>query len=189
MLFGENYKQRALELYKENTAQEVFRILIKEYPDTPHPTERSLGRWKKIRKEQHTVYEAQATTISEVEHRTRMTEIAEMLLDNDVGKVVVVGDGEQPENTYSIVSSESGYEEIKHSKLVGRIEGNIDYVCQTYSPWDMFDCFVPHLMAEFPPGQDYYTLLNKYPGKLINTLRMLAQRKTFKGTCPVCKDW
>lgn len=189
MLFGENYKQRALELFEENTTQEVFRILIKEYPEKPHPTDRTLGRWKKIRKEQRTVCEAQATTISEVEHRIRMTEIAEMLLDNDVGKVIVIGENEQLQDTYVIVSPKSGYEEIPHNKLVGRIEGNIDEVCKKYSPWDMFDCFIPHLIAEYPLEQDYYELLNKYPGKLIDTLRVLTQRKKFKGTCPVCKDW
>lgn len=188
MLFGENYKQRALELFEENTTQEVFRILIKEYPEKPHPTDRTLGRWKKIRKEQRTVCEAQTTTISEVEHRIRMTEIAEMLLDNDVGKVIVIGENEQLQDTYVIVSPESGYYEIEHSTLVGRIETNIDDVCKQFSSWDMFDCFLPHLMAEFPPEQDYYEILNKFPCKLINILRMLAQRETFKGTCPVCKD-
>jgi len=189
MLFGENYKQRALELYKENTAQAVFKILIKEYPDKLHPTERTLGRWKKTRKEQRIVCEDQAAIISEVEHRAHMTEIAEMLLDNDIGKVIIVGDGEQPESIYSIVSPESDYYEIKHNELVGRIEHKIDCVCRAYSPWHMFNCFAEHLMAEFPPAQDYYELLNKHPGKLINALRTMAERKTFKGTCPVCKDW
>jgi len=189
MLFGENYRQRALELYRENTAQEVFRILIKEYPDKSHPTERTLGRWKKIRKKQRTICEAQAATMSEFEHRVHMTKIAEMLLDNDIGRVVIVGGGEQPESVYSIVSPESDYYEIKHNELVGRIEHNIDCVCREYNPWYMFNCFAEHLMAEFPPALDYYELLNKHPGKLINALRTMAERKTFKGTCPVCEDY
>lgn len=33
------------------------------------------------------------------------------------------------------------------------------------------------------------TDLKVCPYKLINILRRLAARKTFKGTCPVCKDW
>jgi excisionase family DNA binding protein len=117
------------------------------------------------------------------EHYSRMVDIAEMLLENDVGKVMITGDGDE---SFPILSPETGYLVITKDDLTAKIEGNIDRIVKTYSSWDMFDCFFKHLMAEFPPGQDYYELLNEYPGRLVNTFRILAARKTFKGTCPVC---
>ena len=43
-----------------------------------------------------------------------------------------------------------------------------------------------HFEAEYG---DFYELLRQSPGKLVNAIRVLAQRKTFKGTCPVCEEW
>ncbi len=54
------------------------------------------------------------------------------------------------------------------------------------------DYFVPHLKSELPEElktELFYIVVEKQPYLLIETLRLLAARKTFKGTCPVCKDW
>ncbi|MDD5510305.1 MAG: hypothetical protein PHI12_05815 [Dehalococcoidales bacterium] len=176
-------RKRAIEIAPTcRSAANVIDALSDEYGADQVPMdERTIRRWLQ---NQNVRYLRNLD-----EHFAQMTDIANILLEEDVGKVIVRGDSEQSDSTYGINSPDLGYYELTRNQLTGRIEGNIDYVCGKYSTWHMFDCFAEHLMAEFPPEQDYYDLLNKYPGKLINTLRMLAERKTFKGTCPVCKEW
>jgi hypothetical protein len=53
--------------------------------------------------------------------------------------------------------------------------------------------FEPHLMSELskemePEGLRLSSVVED-PFHLISTLRFLAARKTFKGTCFVCEDW
>jgi len=84
---------------------------------------------------------------------------------------------------------ESDFEDISRSHLVERIENNIEYICKTYSVYDFWDCFLPHLLDEVPGRQDFEQLYNYHTIEFINILRILAQRKTFKGTCPICEDW
>jgi hypothetical protein len=172
-------------IFKEELAQGIFK-------DEDLPTTRTLCRWRKaIEADKANRISRQLDQKSAEEHRAYLLAIVDMLLDGDVKHVIVVNKGDSIEESFGISSPESGYYEVPRNKIVGKIEANIDAICEhePFSSWDMFDCFVPHLMAEYPPEQDYYELLNKYPGKLINTLKILVQRKKFKGTCPVCKEW
>ncbi|MFC1932437.1 hypothetical protein ACFLXU_02240 [Chloroflexota bacterium] len=119
-----------------------------------------------------------------------MTDIAKLLLEDDVGKVLTVArEADTPERVYDVVSDSSDIIEFTHNQLVGKIEGNIDYVVGRYSIWHMMDCFAAHLEAEYPESEDFYTFLYTQTSTLINALRSMTERKTFKGTCRVCKDW
>lgn len=190
MQYSEVYKQRAVQLYAEFTAEEVFRQLAKEFAKKPHPNERTLRRWNKRRRAEKDKYGLEyAESQSLREHFTQLTDIANTILGDDVGKVLIIADGaDTPQRIYQVVSEESGFTEMTHIQLVGTIEGNIDYVCQHYSTWHMWDCFAAHLEAEYPESKDFYKYLNTHTSALIDALRTMAARKTLKGTCPVCKD-
>ena len=56
--------------------------------------------------------------------------------------------------------------------------------------WD-FDCLVSHLKAEYGAIETsgFFRVVEENPFGLLDLLRVVARRKTFKGTCPVCKDW
>lgn len=59
-----------------------------------------------------------------------------------------------------------------------------------YSGWE-FSCLVSHLEAENPDikSKGFGSVVDTKPYELIETLRLLSQRGTFKGTCLVCQDW
>ena len=191
MQYSEVYKQRTVQLYTEFTAEEVFRQLREDFPKKPHPNERTLRRWNKRRKAEKDKHELEyAESQSVREHFTQLVDIANLLLEEDVSKVLTIaGESDTPERIYQIVSEDSGFIELTHSQLVGIIEGNIDYVCQHYSTWHMWNCFAAHLEAEYPESKDFCKYLNTQTSTLINALRTMAERKTFKGTCPACEDY
>lgn len=191
MQYSEVYKQRAVQLYAESTTEEVFRQLAKEFEKKPHPNERTLRRWNKRRKAEKNKHELESAESQSLrEHFTQLVDIANLLLEEGVGKVLTIaGESDTPERIYQVVSEDLGLTELTHNQLIGRIEGNIDYVCQHYSTWHMWDCFAAHMEAEYPESKDFYKYLNTQTSTLINVLRTMAERKTFKGTCPVCEDY
>lgn len=183
MSYSKQVKQRAIELSKIcSSAANVLKALEKEFPTDQIPTdERTIRRW--FQKE-NICY---LTNVPE--HFAQLADIVNLILANDVGKILIVtGEADTPERIYDIVSEDSGFTEITHRKLTGRIECNIDYVCQHYSTWHMWDCFAAHLEAEYPESRDFYKFISTHTSILINALRTMAERKAFKGTCPVCQS-
>jgi hypothetical protein len=124
------------------------------------------------------------------EHRDHLLEIINLLLENEVGNVMdSPSQGNIPESDdYTIISEESDFTKIPASYLVERIENNIELFCKTYSAYDFWDCFVPHIMAE-TERNDFNKFYSDHTIEFINLLRILAQRKTLKGSCPICEDW
>jgi hypothetical protein len=59
------------------------------------------------------------------------------------------------------------------------------------SEYDVDSCFVPHLVAEYPEikATGFEEFFVQESLKLINILKLLLRRKTYKGTCPICMDW
>jgi hypothetical protein len=127
----------------------------------------------------------QVTEQNKKQHFEHLAEIAELLLDGGLGKI----NDTQPADKYEIVHEDYVIETLTRDQLIGTLEGNIDIACQRYGAWQVFGCLMTHLEAEYPIFQDVYGFINEHPLEYIEMLRTLAQRKTFKGTCPVCKDW
>ena len=48
MQFSDEYKKKAVELYREYEMEEVFRRLVKLFNYKPHPNEKTIRRWKKL---------------------------------------------------------------------------------------------------------------------------------------------
>ena len=192
MLFSKEYKKRAVELSQECTAKEVSRKLSEEFPDKQPPDERTIRRWRREQREEQKEKDLNHVDLkSKEEHRELLVDIVNLLLENEVGKVFgIPSEGNTPEkDDYTIISDKSDFEKIPRGYLVERIENNIDYTCKTYSAWDFWECFFPHLMAEALGRQDFREFYENHTIEFIDTLRVLSQRKTFKGSCPVCKDW
>ena len=80
---------------------------------------------------------------------------------------------------------------MTNEQLTGQLRDNWDgaLVTYQYNQWD-FDCLVSHLKAEYPEivplGLD--EAIRDNPRELMQALRVVSRRKTFKGTCPVCPD-
>lgn len=182
--YPEVVRRRAKELAPMcRSASNIISALLEEFASDEVPlNERTIRRWLR---------EQNLRCLSSIEeHVAQLTDIANLLLEDDIGRVLTIAsEADTPAQIYQIVSEESGFAELTHSQLVGRIEGNIDYVCQHYSTWHMWDCFASHLEAEYPESKDFHKYLNTQTSILINALRTMAERKTFKGTCPVCEDY
>lgn len=122
-----------------------------------------------------------------IEHLQRLAETAGVLLEDGLDKIVVDKKTAQKDKYDILIAAYP--ESITHKRLVGRLEGNIDSACERYGTWWVFDCFIPHIEAEYPAGQDFYISMEANPIQLIVTLMTLAQKKVFQGTCPVCEEW
>jgi excisionase family DNA binding protein len=80
---------------------------------------------------------------------------------------------------------------IARKQLSEMLERNIEsFYEQPNDTYDL-DYFLYHLVAEYPEVQSkgFNNFAKKNPYELVEMLRLLVRRKTFKGTCPVCKDW
>lgn len=196
MAYPEHLIQRAIELSPGRSAGEVLRVLQREFPNDYLPDERTVRRWLKDKPAASASNEQK--TPSPVpgnwgEHNAKLAGVADSLLANDLKRVMKwvspVGDIE-----YHLFDESETYlqERLTEDELSGQLEQNVPTVHRDYTEWFYQNCFIPHLFAEW--SEDVQTkmskaLLYEQPYLLIETLRLLAERKTFKGTCPVCKDW
>jgi hypothetical protein len=80
-------------------------------------------------------------------------------------------------------------EQYTQKQLVDQLGNNYDRTCREFGKTDVKEFFIPHLMAENPKIKDIISGIKDSSLELIGTLNLLSQRKTFKGTCPICKDW
>jgi len=183
MAHSEEIKKRAIELApKCGSAAQVLEALGKEFPDDDLPVdEQTIHQW---------VEDQNVSYIKNIEeHWTQLKDMANLLLQNDVGRVLLtLRKSDNPERIYDVVSDDPDITELTHAQLTGRIEANIEYVCRHYSTWHMWECFAAHLEAEYPDSKDFNRYLYTQTSFLINALIMTAARKTFKSTCPVCKN-
>ena len=71
------------------------------------------------------------------------------------------------------------------------LDNNFQAACNQFSEYDLSECFIPHFMAEHPDikTQDFHEFISDKPYQVIEILRVLMRRRTFKGTCPICIGW
>lgn len=195
MAYPEYLVQRAIELGSGRSASEVLRVLGREFPDDYLPDERTIRRWLK-NKPAAVVSNEQRTPSGDPrdwrEHNTKLAGVADSLLANDLKRVMkwVTPTGDIEYHLFD-ESEMHLVERLAEDDLSGQLEQNLHTVYRDYTEWFYQNCFIPHLFAEWSEaGQTKMSkaLLYEQPYLLIETLRLLAERKTFKGTCPVCKD-
>ena len=205
MAYPEHIIRRALELKRGRcSAGTVLRQLEKEFPgEVTSLNVRTILRWEKTKpvalaespppagKEERHI----APSFHEIwkEHNAKLAGVADRLLANDLKRVMKwvepTGDIE-----YHLFDESETYllERLTEDELSGQFEQNIDLAYQDYTEWFFKECFLPHLYAEWSEelkNKGFYIAAEEQPYQLIETLRLLAERKTFKGTCPVCEDW
>lgn len=196
MAYPEYLVQRVIELGPGRSAGRILKVLEKEFPKEYLPDERTIRRWLKD-KPAAFVSNEQKTPSSVLgnwgEHNAKLAGVADRLLANDLKRVMKwvepPGDIE-----YHLFDESESYlqEQLTEDELSGQFEQNIELAYQDYTEWFFKECFLPHLHAEWSEelkDKGFYIVMYEQPYLLIETLRLLAERKTFKGTCPVCEDW
>ena len=169
MAFSEQLKQRAIELSLGRSAGEVLRVLNREFSQEDLPDERTVRRWWKT---------SVVHSVTNIEHQEQLADIVDILLTD------------LPDST--VYESNDVTEELSRDDVVGILEHTFESACRKYSDWFFYSCFYTHLVHDFPNdyrARSYWEFVYEKPHQLIGVLRKLAASKTFKGTCPVCKDW
>ena len=195
MAYPEAIKRRALELSKGRSAAHVLKILEQEFKEQYMPDERTIRRW---RKEKPMAPEAQKRIELEwllmesmKEHFEHLTDVARTLLANGLDTVEPKrSKGDEFEPAEYIVWD--GYFEkatVNQDQLSDMLDDNIPLAASKHGL--DFDCFLSHLEVEYSDieSKGLWKVIRENPYELIETLRVLARRKTFKGTCPVCENW
>jgi hypothetical protein len=196
MSYRPKIKQRALELIQEGySSGAVINALMQEFPkELKHPDERTIRRWRRAVLEQKKEMKLEPIVLNRIqEHFEHLTNIVLALLSNPLN---LDGVRENPSTEapfdmfkYTLWEGDSGIG-ITHEQLSSMLQESIERADYIFGEWD-FQCLILHLMAESPEieSKGFYKIAAENPYELIETLRILARRKTFKGTCPVCKDW
>lgn len=126
------------------------------------------------------------------EHFELLAEIAELLIEDDLDRIIEsTGDpGNLTKDKYTIVRKNNEREEIARDELIGSLEGNMDVALTLFGP-ELWHHFEGHMKAENAEieSKGLKAMAAANPLQLVELLRMIAQRKTFKGNCPVCQDW
>ena len=126
------------------------------------------------------------------EHFERLAKVADALLDNNLHKVVpnIEGGVGEPQYLIEVDWISSGYP-LEKSQLTTILHENIGKVYNLFEPMYFHKNFLPHLMAEIPMIniKGIWDFIEEQPYELIENLKILVERRTFKGTCPICEDW
>lgn len=178
-------RQRAMELRKDNPMSKTIHILRTEFSADELPTEdRVIRRWfeKKPIKSQNSDKEF---------HNNELAKIAEQLIANGLDKVEASQDRKPPYDIFKYIDWERGGIGITAEQFSSMIRENLATAELIYDDWGVYEMFLPHLTVEFPllAQNSLNHCIENYPLALIETLRLLAHKRTFNGTCPVCKDF
>jgi hypothetical protein len=204
MAYPDHIIRRALELKRGRSAGAVLRQLEREFPgQVASLNVRTILRWERTKSVP--LADTQAPAGKEEgyipgdfqamweEHNAKLAAVANALLANGL-KRIVKGESLAGDVEYLLFDESQTHvlERLTDDDLSGCLEANLHTVYRDYTDWFYQNCFCPHLFAEW--SEDVQTrmsgaLLYDHPYELIEALRLLAERKTFKGTCPVCRDW
>ena len=197
MAYPEHLIQRTIELSPGRSAGEILRELRKEFSDNDLPDERTIRRWRQHKQKLY-VEEKQTEIIPLVgdnlkEHYMKLAGVSESLLAHNL-KRVMKWVSQSGNVEYQLFDEDEIHLIARLTKddLSGQLEENLLTVYSEYTEWFYKNCFLPHLFSEWledVKAKMSNALLYDYPYELIETLRLLAERKTFKGTCPVCQDY
>ena len=191
MGFSDKYKKRTLELHKELGALEnVYRRLEVEFPDTRTPDEKTIWRWRQsspahIHIEQNITNPITLNSIKK--HYRDLTTIAKKLLENELDLIMPMEIS--GESCWGIERDKDKYEIFEAEWATKLLFYNLENIREQYRPLDMIERFDEHFKNDSPSRKGLTDLMTHQPFELINLLKMLAQRGTFKGTCKICKGF
>ena len=129
---------------------------------------------------------------SRMEHRDKLVAVVSGLIMNNLDTVFPTGKGSTFESEYLIKNGgvDSPEYSITKEQLSNTLTRNIEIICDLQGDWLFHECFLAHLGAEITDVQTkgICKVVEEQPYELIRILRILAESKNFKGTCPTCKE-
>jgi len=133
------------------------------------------------------------TAQSRKEHFGHMADIAKALLSGNLSNVTTksIKTGDKFDIFEYFFWEGGAGQGITGRQLSDMLERNIESLSEQPDDAYDLDCFLHHLVTEYPEvkSKGFNKFAEENPYELIDILRLLTRRKTFKGACPVCKDW
>lgn len=143
----------------------------------------NLKRKRKVTPEVIEEYAYIDNVLKKKEHCEDLARIATQILGG-LGHIHPVG-----KNHYKCYGSEKQFEFNKkiltRSELIDWLQTNM--IATHNQNETLFNSFLTHLKAENREYENLYQYLVKSPEELLRLLQTLELRKTFKGTCEVCR--
>ena len=176
-----NDKQRELvkELIPEHgyNAKKIHSILKKEFPGE-EASEKSVGRWlDKYKKDKQFI-------IDKHNHYSDIAHYASLIV-SEIG--VVIKSPKLPDRTYMIVGTGENVTDAQLGEIIDKTECAVSDKYNLYLRSD----FESHLEHESPElkAHGLWRALADNPVDTIRILTELSTKKSFRGTCDICKDW
>jgi hypothetical protein len=117
------------------------------------------------------------------EHFNHLAEIVDSMAPDKTTVIEVAGSG--------CVITESNGKRLKltHEQLASSIKGFLEEAAKQYGHTDVYEYLLPHLEAEAAEteGKELNSFIKENPLEFYKTLRFLADKRIFKGECPVCR--
>lgn len=166
--------------------------VLEEMQDTEFPV-RSKGFIKRRRREFNAAKKVLETDLKKEldsiiikrkeQHNDELAKIADSFLEGDLARIPY--DATDKTQEYELDTGES----LTRKELIARLRDNIFQACDKYERYRVMDWLATHLESDYLSGKDLFAFIETRPVEFINIIRTLAARKTFKGTCSVCKEW
>lgn len=81
------------------------------------------------------------------------------------------------------------YKLVEKESVTDTLWDNLVNAIEYFKPSPMPEMFMQHYSYETQSQTRMMDMLKNDPFELIQILRVLVRRRTFKGTCDLCKDW
>jgi hypothetical protein len=129
------------------------------------------------------------------EHFEYLAGISNTLLSGGLHDLTVIY---TPEDTdckhplYAVLQHQPSVEPVEswtQDELSRRLKENLALAHDRFGESQVNSYYLSHLKAEIPDFKNLNTVIDDAPISYIETLKVLSNRRTFKGTCPVCQDW
>jgi hypothetical protein len=123
-------------------------------------------------------------------HRDKLTAVLNTLLLRDLLHVTRMTETQTDAPVYVVMRGEP-IDYFPLAQLHSQLEENLARACEEYGDKYVFKCFLPHLKAEYPNVEFKMlsTIVTDDTYQLLEALQAMAHRGTFKGICPMCKDF
>ena len=133
------------------------------------------------------------------EHQSQLSTISAMLLQNDLNTV------EECSSTsiyglrrngmfryrYQLKDTHNRTIQLSRYQLFNMFRKNVEAVCQRYTQFLFYECYIPHLKSEIPEIEEegFWPQVERQPFEVISAIRELSKLDTLKGICPLCNDF
>jgi len=118
------------------------------------------------------------------EHFNYLAEIVSSIAPEKTAVIETVG------SEYAIRGANGKQTKLTKEQLTRSIKEFLKQAAKQYGHTDVCEYLIPHLEAEIAEttGKELNTFITENPLKFYKSLRLLADKRIFKGKCPFCRE-